>query len=498
MGGVSTGAKYTVALQFNGTGAQTVGGSGGITALGGNSSPSTAITISNTSLSGVTFGANVNTTNGGGVNATTTVNANALVKFSSSRIQFTGGGSLTFNGLTELQAATFNSHYAMIGTKTIGTGSTITYKNSASTITPTTDIPSATLGNLAIDVGAGSATLGNTITISGNLTLASGTLSAGANNINLAGNWANAGGMFSGGTGTVTLNGTNQSITGSTTFNNLTKQVNTARTLTFDSTGTQTITGTMTLQGVSAQLLSLRSSNNGSQWTIDPQGARTIALLDVKDSDNINATAINAVGTNSVDSGNNTNWVFIPVTSVDSVMTHGIGGTSFPVHLLVPIGSPPGIECRSSTSQGAGNYTMVFTFPNNLTSVAGATVTGHNPSTAHGMVSTSGIDSNDSHNYIVNLTGVSDQQYLAVTLNSVVDAAGNAGNVTGPKMGILIGDVNASGHVDAGDIGVIQQYNSQTANSTNFRADVNVSGHIDAGDVGLTQQHNSTGLPTSP
>jgi hypothetical protein len=141
---------------------------------------------------------------------------------------------------------------------------------------------------------------------------------------------------------------------------------------------------------------------------------------------------------------------------------------------------------------------MVFTFPNNLTSVAGATVTGHNPSTAPGMVSTSGIDSNDSHNYIVNLTGVSDQQYLAVTLNSVVDAAGNAGNVTGPKMGILIGDVNASGHVDAGDIGVIQQYNSQTANSTNFRADVDVSGHIDAGDIGITQSHNSTGLPSPP
>jgi hypothetical protein len=65
-------------------------------------------------------------------------------------------------------------------------------------------------------------------------------------------------------------------------------------------------------------------------------------------------------------------------------------------------------------------------------------------------------------------------------------------------MGVLVGDVSASGHVDAGDIGAIQQVNSQTANSTNFRADVNASGHIDAGDIGLTQSYNSTGLSPLP
>src|SRR5207248_2974172 len=105
--------------------------------------------------------------------------------------------------------------------------------------------------NLAIDVGVGSAALGNAVTVSGNLTLNTGTLSAGSNNINLAGNWTNNGGTFSPGTGTVTLTGTNQSITGSTTFNNLTKNVTTARTLTFDSAGTQTIGGTSNLQGAS-------------------------------------------------------------------------------------------------------------------------------------------------------------------------------------------------------------------------------------------------------
>ncbi len=111
------------------------------------------------------------------------------------------------------------------------------------------------------------------------------------------------------------------------------------------------------------------------------------------------------------------------------------------------------------------------------------------------MVSTSGIDSNDSHNYIVNLTGVSDQQYLAVTLNSVVDAAGNAGNVTGPKMGILIGDVDASGRVDSTDVFQVRQQTLQNANSSNFRMDVDASGRIDSTDVFITRQQTLTALP---
>src|SRR5947207_573629 len=309
MGGISTNAKVNCVLEFNGTGAQTVGGASGITALGGNAG-TTAFLVSNTSTSGVTFAANVNTVNSGNINASTTVNANALVKFAVASIQFTGGGSLVLNGLTELKATTFNGHYPMTGTRTISTASTITYTNAASLITPGVNIPSATLGNLVIGPGAG-ATLGGAITVSGNLTMDGATLSAVVNNINLVGNWNNTGGTFNAGSASVILTGANQTISGSTTFNNLTKTVATARTLTLDATGTQTITGTMLLQGSSGQLLSLRSSSFGTQWKIDPQSVRTIAFLDVQDSNNINATATNAVGTNSVDSGNNTNWVFV-------------------------------------------------------------------------------------------------------------------------------------------------------------------------------------------
>src|SRR5436305_1185606 len=369
MGGISTNAKVNCVLEFNGTGAQTVGSASGITALGGNAG-STAFLVSNTSTSGVTFAANVNTVNSGNINATTTVNANALVKFAVASIQFTGGGSLVLNGLTELKAPTFNGHYAMTGTRTISTASTITYTNAASLITPGVNIPSATLGNLVIAPGAG-ATLGGAITVSGNLTMDGATLSAVVNNINLVGNWNNTGGTFNAGSASVILTGANQTISGSTTFNNLTKTVATARTLTFDATGTQTITGTMLLQGSSGQLLSLRSSSFGTQWKIDPQSVRTIAFLDVQDSNNINATAINAVGTNSVDSGNNTNWVFVATPTPTPTPT----ATATPTPTPTPT-PPPDVSVTKPADDASVSPGSQIGFTATLTNSSVTTATG--------------------------------------------------------------------------------------------------------------------------
>lgn len=115
--------------------------------------------------------------------------------------------------------------------------------------------------------------------------------------------------------GSLLLNGTNQTMSGSTTFYNLTKTVSSAATLTFQKSKTQTVRNALTLQGAPGQVLSLRSgendgdSNTNDQWLIDPQGTRSIQHLDVKDSNNINATAILANAT-VANSGVNTNWTF--------------------------------------------------------------------------------------------------------------------------------------------------------------------------------------------
>ena len=138
---------------------------------------------------------------------------------------------------------------------------------------------------------------------------------------------------------------------------------------------------------------------------------------------------------------------------------------------------------------------MVFKFPNNLMSVASASVTGHDPTNGTGTVNTSMVDSSDTHNYIVNLTGVSNRQYITVTLNNVHDITGNIGNVTGPQMGVLIGDVNATGGVDGNDVSDVQSHTRQPVTNMNFRDDVNVTGGIDGNDVSLTQSQTRTSLP---
>jgi hypothetical protein len=62
-------------------------------------------------------------------------------------------------------------------------------------------------------------------------------------------------------------------------------------------------------------------------------------------------------------------------------------------------------------------------------------------------------------------------------------------------MGVLIGDVNGSGRVDAADVSSVRQQTLQTIDSSNFREDVNTSGRIDAADVSIARQQALTSLP---
>jgi Dockerin type I domain len=179
---------------------------------------------------------------------------------------------------------------------------------------------------------------------------------------------------------------------------------------------------------------------------------------------------------------------------VVSRMTHGSAGTfdvNFP---LPPMASPRGVECRSSVGGVSGNYTLIFTFVNNLKSVAGASITAHNPTNGIGAV-TSTFLGPGANQCTVNLSNVSNGQYITVTLNNVTDMAGNSGNVISPQMGVLIGDVNASGRVDAADVSLVRQQTLQPVTSSNFREDINVSGRIDAADVSIARQDTLQALP---
>ena len=194
-------------------------------------------------------------------------------------------------------------------------------RNAAPVLMDNVGIISYTGGN-SPSVGATANT--DDIVIATNATL---TIS-GSNQLNVGGNWMNNG-TFAANTSTVVLNGTYQFIGGDTTFYNLTKNVLSADTLTFEngSANKTIVANTLDLQGAIGQLLSLRSDTAGSQWEIDPQGTRTLACLDVKDSKNTHATDI-AAGATSTDSGNNTKWTFARSATVTTQAVSSIGATT--------------------------------------------------------------------------------------------------------------------------------------------------------------------------
>ena len=179
------------------------------------------------------------------------------------------------------------------------------------------------------------------------------------------------------------------------------------------------------------------------------------------------------------------------LTSVVSRMTHGGAGT-FDINLSLT--GPRGIESRSSGSLGAGNYTLVFTFADNLTSVTSATVAAHDPAGGTGNVLNSSLGPNPNQ-CTVNLTNVSNGQYLTVNLNGVADSAGRNGDVNGPQIGVLIGDTTGNGSVNAGDVSQTKAQSGQAVTATNFRQDSNANGSINAGDVSLVKARSGTSLP---
>ncbi|HEU0210103.1 MAG TPA: dockerin type I domain-containing protein, partial [Candidatus Udaeobacter sp.] len=95
----------------------------------------------------------------------------------------------------------------------------------------------------------------------------------------------------------------------------------------------------------------------------------------------------------------------------------------------------------------------------------------------------------------VNLTNVSNGQYLTVNLNGVADSAGRNGNVNGPQMGVLIGDTTGNGSVNAGDVSQTKGQSGQGVTAANFRQDVNANGSINAGDISLVKARSGTSLP---
>ncbi len=124
---------------------------------------------------------------------------------------------------------------------------------------------------------------------------------------------------FISGSATVNLDGGDQVISGSTTFNNLTKVLTAAgnHSLTFPSGKEQKVSRLLTLRGFGGTgKLFLGSSTNTTQafLTLQNSGVQDIHTVHVRDNNAGNGLVLVARGVDSSDLGNNFHWLFGAVT----------------------------------------------------------------------------------------------------------------------------------------------------------------------------------------
>jgi hypothetical protein len=161
------------------------------------------------------------------------------------------------------------------------------------------------------------------------------------------------------------------------------------------------------------------------------------------------------------------------VNAVSKKLHHGV-----PYDILLPLGGTPGVECRTGPQAGAHDIVVTFTAP---ATVQSATCDGNAAATTAA-----------GNSLTVHCTGVPNAKTIRIALSGV-NVGGVVGDISIP-MSVLLGDVNASGVVDSGDVFLVRQQTGHNTTPSNFREDVNTTGLIDSGDVFRTRQQTATAL----
>jgi hypothetical protein len=128
------------------------------------------------------------------------------------------------------------------------------------------------------------------------------------------------------------------------------------------------------------------------------------------------------------------------------------------------------------------DYQVVFIFANPVTFNSAAVTAG--------VGTASGSSGSGTTTVTVNLTGVTNEQRITVTLLGV-----NGGGNIDAQMGLLVGDTNGDGFVNSGDSQQTKNRSGLETDATNFRSDVNVDGFINSGDSFIVKSRSGTFLP---
>jgi uncharacterized protein (TIGR02597 family) len=179
-----------------------------------------------------------------------------------------------------------------------------------------------------------------------------------------------------------------------------------------------------------------------------------------------------------------------PVSAVSAVSRKVHGGGVGNLDIPLPLGGAPGIECRDG-----GITEIIFTFPtavavNEALGTQGAQLTS-------GIGNVSNVSGAGTNTVTVTLTGVTNAQWITLTLFGVSD--GTYANDVAVRAGVLLGDVDASKRSDTRDVTAVRKQTvSIPKDSASCRFDVNLSGRTDSGDVTVTKKATVTVLPLSP
>ena len=266
----------------------------------GNLTLSTGMTLSTTSFTttfGATSGVKTITSNGKTIDAPITFNGvgGTWQLQDAMTLGSTRTATLT-NGTIDLFGSTFTvgtSFATATGTKNITfNGGTLVCPNAN-----TTSFNNAAPTNFTTTAGTGTGIISMTAATAK-------TFVGGGSTYNCT--------LNQGGAGTLT-------ITGANTFDDITNTEPTANQITFPVSTTTTVSN-FTLSGSSGNLVSIRSSSSGTQFTLSKSsGTVSVSFLDIQDSNAAGGATWQASASNgNVDSGNNLGWSFVAVNYVDA------------------------------------------------------------------------------------------------------------------------------------------------------------------------------------
>ncbi len=378
---INSGALDFNTLTFSGTGTKTLGA---------------AISVSSSktmTVSAGTFDPSTYLVTGSGTNTLTVSNATIAVGAST----FAGSYSAGF-GTVNLNAGS-TVDYNLGGTQTVDSSKTYVNLTISTSGTKSLNATTTVTGTLTVNGGTLDTVNGSgyTVTTVGLTIGASGTFRARTSAVTVTGSWTNAG-TFTADTSTVTFNGgTTATISGTTSFYNLTITHSAAKEVNFASSGAPvyTITNTFTATGHAAALIKLYSDATPTAWHFHPTGTASADYVDVKDSTCDSGSVTVDPLTNFTNSGNNGScWgtVVPTITFSNSDDTIGFGPlTSGAVRYAT--GDTSGSSSDSVahsfvvTTNATNGYTLTYKGPTltsgaNTIAVGTALATGGTPGTA--------------------------------------------------------------------------------------------------------------------